>query len=97
MTKEVLAQDDEFAARLLDHGDEAVTAAVRQSEFSPEVEALHAVIDRLGEVITGLVALGGGRPGPVPAMPRPQTAIDRVREQRRRERHYDLVSRIVRR
>lgn len=70
---------------------------MRLSEFSPEVEALHAVIDRLGDVLVALVRLGNGRPAPIPPMRRPQTAVDRVREQRRIAEHRELVARIVRR
>lgn len=93
LTKEALSLDEEFAVRLLDHEETTGQAAVRMSEFSPEVEASYAVVDRLADVIAGLIQLGGGTPPRIPAMPRPKTALDRLREERRVEKHRELVRR----
>lgn len=80
--QDALAQDDEVH-------DGTVTAPSGQpkgpplTEYSPEVEALSAVIDRLGEVINAVLAAGGGKPKLVRPWQRPVTAADRRRARER--------------
>ena len=65
-------------------------------EWSPDVELLSSIHDRLGELITVTLAAAGSKkpPKPEPA-PRPRTALDRVRERRRSTQHRSLVSRML--
>lgn len=99
LTKEALAQDEEFATRIVaGRTDEDLRAqgraAVAISEFTPEVAALYDVVDRLGEVCAGLTQLGGKRPRPVRPVPRPKTALDRVAHENRRKAHRALWERV---
>lgn len=75
---DVMAQDDELAEGVV---VEPSSGAHRVSltEFPPEVEALAAVVDRLGEVVAAVVASAGGKARRVRPWPRPVTAADRAR------------------
>lgn len=99
LTKEALAQDEEFAARVLagrteDDLRSSSRASVSLSEFTPEVQALYDVIDRLGDVCAGLQGLGGKKPRPPRPIPRPKTAFDRVAFANRRRAHQALWERV---
>lgn len=75
----------------------ARSASPSTTEFSPEVQALAVVIDRLGELINAVVVnhpSGKGKPTRVPAYPRPVTAIDRVRARRAKEDADDMASKL---
>lgn len=98
-TKEKLVLDEEFAERVLRReearGADAEAKAISMRDYSPEVEALYAVIDRLGDVISGLVGLSGGKPKRVKPMPRPETAFMRVKRRKRLEAHRSLAARVL--
>lgn len=100
-TKAALADDDEFAAAILagktdqDLRGEGRQSPVTLSEFTPEVAALYDVVDRLGDVCSGLVGLGGKKPRPTRPIPRPKSAIDRVAAENRRKAHRSLVDRVL--
>lgn len=98
LTKEALAQDEEFVARMLEGADSdddsEMTKAIRQSEFTPEVEAIYQLIDRTGDVVAAISRLGGGKLR-VPPMKRPQTAFDRVKTRMRQAAHHRLVARVL--
>lgn len=97
--KAKLADDDEFArtvlaGRHIDDLRQPGRATVSLSEFSPEVAALFDVVDRLGDVCTGLRGLAGGKGrGPRP-LPRPKTAFERVAFENRRQAHHALWERV---
>lgn len=64
------------------------------TEFSPDVELLAAVHDRLGEVIRAVAASSGSRRLPKPKpWPRPRTARDEVRRRKSLDnfRHLEQV------
>lgn len=88
--QQALAQDDELAQQEALASPESSTRDIPLSEFSPEVEALAAVVDRLGEVTATLVAVNGGKPSPPRPYPRPVTAWDRARAKARHEALNDL-------
>lgn len=99
-TKAALAQNEEFAAMVLNGrttddlrtpGQPSVTLA----EFTPEVAALYDVIDRLGDVVSGLVGLGGKKPRPPKRVPRPKSAIERMALENRRQAHKALATRVL--
>ena len=54
------------------------------------MEVLVAAVDRLADVANAVIASGGGKPTPVQRWPRPVTAFDRARAERRREVAADL-------
>ena len=97
LTREAMVNDDEMVAELLRANPSAAAPSrhPRYAEFGPTEEALADVTDRLGEVVRGLVGLGGKKPKPVKAVPRPRTAFDRVREEIDREQHSSLVARLL--
>lgn len=67
------------------------------TEFSPEVQVLAVVADRLGELINAVVVnhpSGKGRATRVSPYPRPVTAIDRVRARRAKEDADDMASKL---
>ncbi|MET0701728.1 MAG: hypothetical protein ABWY93_18915 [Mycobacterium sp.] len=70
----------------------------RMQEWTPEVEMLTNVYDRLGEQISVTMAAAGARkpPRPRPA-PRPKTAVDRVKARRREGTHKILTSKLLNR
>jgi hypothetical protein len=75
--------------------EEAKPRPPRLTEFSAEVAAIAAAVDRLGELIGALVAVNGGTPPKLQPYPRPVTAIERVRRRQRMEAHFDLVRRVL--
>lgn len=96
LTQEGVANDDELVESLMAGRDEdAPTPPIRMAEFSPEVEALYGVVDRLGDVVSGLVGLGGKKPPKIAALRRPQTAWERIAHKRDVTRHESIVNRLL--
>lgn len=91
-----LAQDDEAAEEHLAAGDEAPNSGPPLESWSPEVEYLAAVVDRLGEVIQTVIATtpGAKKPPRMRPVPRPETALDRARRRRAWARHHELVAEV---
>jgi hypothetical protein len=65
------------------------------AEYSPELEMLTNVFDRLGDLIQATIAAQGGKAPKVKPYPRPKTALDRVKEQRRLAKHRRIVARVL--
>lgn len=98
-TKAALAADEEFAravlqGRTMDDLHKPGQARVSLAEFTPEVAALYDVVDRLGDVCSGLVGLGGKKPRPVRPVPRPKSAFQRIAAENRRASHAALWERV---
>ena len=95
---EAQVDDEELAAVVLaqpaEQEDRPYTR--RMSEWSPEVEAMAAVVDRLSEVVGVLVVANGGKPPRFKPYIRPVTAVERMRVRQQRERHEAFVSRLIR-
>jgi hypothetical protein len=97
-----VAQDDELAEAALNAAPEGTrvrlgSRAVPMTEWSPEVEALSTVVDRLAEVINAVVVnhpSGKGKPTRANPYPRPVTAVDRARARRRRQAAADLEAQL---
>ncbi|MCO6011410.1 hypothetical protein NE236_41320 [Actinoallomurus purpureus] len=87
-----MADDEELAAQST---EDPQPRPPRLTEWSPEVQAIIAGVDRLGELIRVLIAANGGTPPQIPAYPRPVTAADRLKQRRRLERHQALVARVL--
>jgi hypothetical protein len=94
---QALSNDDLFAAQMLDQEDTAKAGAKRaMSEWSVEVELLSSLLDRVGELISvTLAAAGAKKPPKVTPAPRPATAVERVRNRRRWEKHQWLTARML--
>lgn len=94
---EVMTQDDELAEAYLEReaqGEESSKPKRRMSEFSTEAELLSIVADRLGELIVTVGATKGGKRRRVEPVPRPDTAVHRVRTKRAQRKHRFTVARV---
>jgi hypothetical protein len=87
-----MAGDDQLANQ--EHAS-AGPRGPRLQDWSPEVAALAAVVDRLGELIRIQIARAGKKPPAIRAFPRPVTAADRARIRRRHQQHRELVARVL--
>lgn len=92
---EALADDEEYAAMVVEAGWPERSPHPRLSEYTPEREALDAVVDRLGEVVSAVIAAAGVRPPKIKPQPRPRTAVDRLRARKRRLDHESLVAKLL--
>jgi hypothetical protein len=95
---EAMSQDEKLAEQLAARPEPGNRPATRRmSDWSATVELLTAILNRLGELTQAVAALGGAKPRTVPSAPVPATAIDRVRNRKRFERHNTLAARVLRR
>jgi hypothetical protein len=93
---EALTDDEELAERMLARPEQpAVKSLRRMSEFSAEVEVLSVIADRIAEQTQVIAATKGAKPHKVKPMPRPRTAMEKVRKRRRETAHRSLVSRLL--
>ncbi len=96
---EALANDEDLARQVTERErgqPEQKRPSRRMSEWSPDVELLSVIANRLGDVVQAIVVSAGGKPHKVPPMPHPVTAFDRVRRRRTVQRHRSLVDRVIR-
>jgi len=95
---EAMAQDEDLAAlhleRERDRDPKTVKVTRRVSEFSVEAELLSCAVDRLGELLQAQAAGKGARRRRVEPMPRPETAIQRVRDRQAQRKHKFTVARV---
>lgn len=94
---EVLAADEELAALYLERERQGKVDGKpkrRMAEFTVEAELLSYAVDRLGELIVAQAVGKGGRHRRVEPMPRPESAVHRVRERRTKNRHKYTVARV---
>lgn len=70
-------------------------ARARMADWSPEMERLTDLYDLVGEVMRLLIALKGGKPNRSRPLPRPRTALDRLRARRRERQHRSIVARVL--
>lgn len=90
---EALAEDDELADRNVARPDNGRRRTPPISEFTPDVELLAAVYDRLGNLITVVAATAGSKRPPKPKpWPRPVTAIERARHRRAKAEFDEIVA-----
>jgi len=64
------------------------------SEYDTHASLLADVIDRLGDVLSVLMAQGGGKPGQITPAPRPVTGVERARKRMADEKHDALVAEV---
>jgi hypothetical protein len=92
---DALTSDDEFAEAVLAQGEPDGKPQRRMADWSPTVELLTAIFDRLGELTQAVGALGGAKPRKVTRAPHPVTALARIRQRRRFDAHRALVARVL--
>lgn len=86
-----MADDDELAAQ----APPPKPGPPQLQTWTPEVEKLTLIADRMGEVVTAVYNTVAKKPSrPPPRLPRPQTAHDRVRVRRRRQSHQLVRDRL---
>jgi hypothetical protein len=97
---QALATDEQLARVLAELPENDRNQAPRwrryHRDYSPEVEMLSALFDRLGELIRVTASMRGGRGGPPTQAPRPVTAVERARRRLAMENHRSLSARILR-
>ncbi len=98
-THEAMTLDEEMAELFLEQElrgevEKAKKAKRRMTEFSVEAELLSFAVDRLGELIVAQATGRGGRRRKVEPMPRPESALHRVRQRRARSKHQYTVARV---
>ena len=91
---QALAQDERLAALMIDADDSAVVVR-RMADWSPEVELLTVLGDKISELTLTVAASAGVKPGRLQPLPRPALAVDRLRRQRSRAKHAALVARVL--
>lgn len=92
-TVAAMADDDELAARL----PEPKPGPPPLQGWSPEVDKLTLIADRLGELITAVHNTVAKKPRRAPRpLPRPQTARDRIKQHRRRAKHDHIKAQLAR-
>lgn len=84
---------DEEVAELAAKQPSPKGSPVRMRDWSPELELLTALVDRLGDVIQAVIAAQGGKPPRIKPMPRPTTAMDAIRDPRRQ--HQKILSKVM--
>ncbi len=92
---EAVADDEELAAAVIDHLGPPGKSVRRVGEWSVQVEVLSDIADLLTQLIHLTAAAHGAKPGRPARMPRPVTALDRLRRRQRMERHRTLVARLL--
>lgn len=94
---EARLDDEQVAEQILAFEDKHPNAkpSRRVSDFTPEVDLLSTLVDRVGELTQAVVAAAGAQPRKVTPVPRPKTAVDRVRARRSLAKHRRLVARVL--
>lgn len=90
---EAVSLDEDLAAEAVKHPPAKKSSPIRMRDWSPELEMLALMIDRMGEVIQAVIAAQGGKPPRIKPMPRPHTAIDELRDPRRQ--HQRIMSKVM--
>lgn len=92
-----MATDEDLAAALAELPDTDHRPRWSRSyrDYTPEVEMLSAVFDRIGELIRVVAATSGSRGKQPQLAPRPESAIERVRKRLTVEKHKRLAGRLL--
>lgn len=90
---EAYSQDELIAEHLPE--PESSKPMRRMSEYSVEVEMLSTLVDRMSEMIQALLASRGVKPRRITPAPRPVTAYERIKKDRRKSQHESLVARLL--
>lgn len=92
---EALSDDEQLAEQMIRQPDPPKAPRRRMADWSPTVELLTAILDRLGEVTMTIAALGGAKPRKFPRAPHPVTAFERIRNRKREAKHRSVVARLL--
>lgn len=97
-----MTQDPEHAAMLVEAQQKAERDGKQQSPapsmstWSPTVEAITTVADRLGSLIYLMRASNGDKQAkPMKPMPRPETMLPEIQRKKRQEQHNALAARLL--
>lgn len=91
-----MTEDEELAEQMALRPPADTEPGVQMADWSPEMEALSLIVDRLGEVMRAVIAtIPKAKVPAIKPMPRPRTAFDRVRQRRRVAKHRALVARVL--
>lgn len=92
-----MATDDVLAEGLADLPESSKAARWSRTyrDYTPEVEMLSAVFDRIGELIRVVAATSGSRSKQPQLAPRPESALERVRRRMAQDKHKKLSDRLL--
>jgi hypothetical protein len=89
---EAVSLDEELAERAINDpppkGD-----PVRMRDWSPVLEMLTLIADRQGDIVQAIIAAQGAKPPKIKSLPRPKTALDKLRDPRRQ--HQRILSKVM--
>lgn len=89
---EAISLDEELAEQIAAAPPEK-GPAMRMRDWSPQLEMLAVLTDRIGEVIQAVIAAQGGKPPRITPIPRPKTAADKLKDPRRQ--HHRILSKVM--
>lgn len=93
--REAQADDEDLARRIVEDKPKAPPrAAVPLSAFTPEYELLTAAVELLQVLNANVIKLASGKPPQPRPLPRPVTAVDRLREAKRAQRIDALIAEV---
>jgi hypothetical protein len=97
-----MTQDPEHAAMLLEAQESAERDGVKQSSSPPmhswsaEMDMLATIADRVGGLGYILRAVNGDKKAtPPPAVPRPETLLPKLKQEKRKQQHKRLAARLL--
>lgn len=90
---EAVSQDEDLAAQAAEQPPAPGASAVRMREWSPLLEMLTVIADRQADLIQAVIAAAGGKPPKIKPLPRPKTALDRLRSPRKQ--HEKILAKVM--
>jgi hypothetical protein len=91
-----MSMDEEYARMVIEaearSGESKGGGAPSMSAWTEEAAMMAVVVDKISALIATTVNANGGNAGQVVPYPRPKTALDKVRAERRQKQHERLVS-----
>lgn len=95
-----MANDEELAENQPEPKEDEKPQGPRLRDWSPEVNAIALLADRMNTVVQAIIGSQGGKPPKLPLMDRPITAAERIARKREQEKlmanHTMFVSRLLR-
>jgi hypothetical protein len=91
---QAVSDDDEVARAVLARRDDTVPHPPL-AQWTPELDTLAQILDRLGNLIGAVMAVAGNSPPRVTPALRPHTAFDRQRLEIRMTTHRRLVAQLL--
>ncbi len=92
---QAMVEDEELAEQIADEPDSKTLPTRQMRDWTPVVELLSVIADRIAENTQVVAATAGAKPHRIEPMPRPGSALERVREHKRRTHHRKVVAMVL--